>query len=69
MNKTDMSNPAQYAAYLQAYIAQRRQISYDMPIEGMEWSTEWELLGMGWVGSGPTGVRSVAKELDSPKNS
>lgn len=25
MNKTDMSNPGQYAAYLRAYVAQRRQ--------------------------------------------
>lgn len=33
MNKTDMSNPAQYTAYLQAYVAQRRQISSDMPAE------------------------------------
>lgn len=30
MNRTDMSNPDQYAAYLQAYVAQRRQISSDM---------------------------------------
>lgn len=33
MNKTDMSNPVQYTAYLRAYVAQRREISSDMPAE------------------------------------
>lgn len=33
MNKTDMSNPVQYTAYLRAYVAQRRKISSDMPAE------------------------------------
>lgn len=34
MNKSDMSNPVQYTAYLRAYVAQRRKISSDMPAEG-----------------------------------
>lgn len=33
MNKSDMSNPVQYTAYLRAYVAQRRKISSDMPAE------------------------------------
>lgn len=33
MNKTDMSNPDLYTAYLEALIAQRTQISSDMPAE------------------------------------
>lgn len=49
MNKTDMSNPAQYTAYLQAYVAQRRQISSDMPAE----RRNGEMSGNeGWMGRG-----------------
>lgn len=54
MNKTDMSNPAQYSAYLQAYVAQRRQISSDMPSReraGMKKWVEMRLKG-GVVGGG-----------------
>lgn len=75
MNKTDMSNPAQYTAYLQAYVAQRRQISSDMPAErrnGEMSGNEAEGGEENIPRSRSTEVRSVATEpgcFELPKNS
>lgn len=56
MNKSDMSNPVQYTAYLRAYVAQRRKISSDMPAErrdgGMSGYEEGGSEGRGAAGSG-----------------
>lgn len=75
MNKTDMSNPVQYTAYLRAYVAQRREISSDMPAEwryGEMSGNEAEGGEENIPRSRSTGVRSVATEpgcFESPKNS
>lgn len=75
MNKTDMSNPAQYTAYLQAYVAQRRQISSDMPAEwrnGERGGNEAEGGEENVPRSRSTGERSVATEpgrFELPQNS